>query len=388
MEISKTINKDKIALVAVGYNRLDSMKRLLDSLQSARYEKNDIPLVISIDASGDTALYDFVRNFGWKHGEKYVNIQDNRLGLKNHILQCGDLTEYFRAVVILEDDIFVSEYFYNYVESAVDYYEKDARVGGISLYQNEHVSNKPIYFQKDGSDTYLKQTPASWGECWTKKQWELFREWYKDFSDDKFEHIDMPDYIKSWKRAWSKYYMAYLIETNRYFVFPHDSHTTCFGDAGEHSAIASTYGQANLLCGKKKYFFKPFEEMVRYNIYMVNESVYEWAGYTKDQLCVDWYGNNHNFNHCRYILTPYQLPFKVVKSYGLSMRPIELNIKYNIKGSNLYVYDSADGNANAIGKPETLATMNYHIRTLDFKMGARYVYRQLVSILKNKIFRK
>lgn len=378
-------NKNKIALVAVGYNRLSSMKRLLDSLQRAYYENNDIPLVISIDASGDTDLYDFVRGFEWQHGEKYVNIQVSRLGLKNHIIQCGDLTRFFRAVVILEDDVFVSEYFYNYIEKAVDFYEKDDRVGGISLYQNELIQNKPIYFQKDGSDTYLKQTPASWGECWTSKQWCLFKDWYNSFSDDRFERIDMPDYIKSWTRAWSKYFMAYLIETNRYFVFPYDTHTACFGDAGEHSSIASTYGQANLLCGKKHYFFRPFDEMVRYDIYMTNEKVFEWAGFPKEQLCVDWYGNNKNIYQCRYILTPYHLPYKIIKSYGLSMRPIELNIKYNIEGNDLNIYDTIDGKANASGRPETLSTINYHIRRLDVKMGAKYIYKQYMSILKHKL---
>ena len=129
--------KDKIAVVAVGYNRINSMKRLLNSLQNAKYPNNDIPLVISIDCSGDERLYEYVEQFPWEHGPKFVNIKKERLGLKNHILQCGDLTKYFKAIILLEDDIFVSEFFYDYAVKVVNFYYEDSRIGGISLYQIE-----------------------------------------------------------------------------------------------------------------------------------------------------------------------------------------------------------------------------------------------------------
>ena len=93
--------KETVAIVAVGYNRLDSMKRLLNSLLQANYPIDDIPLVISIDCSGETMLYDYVKDFNWPFGQKYVNIQEERLGLRNHIYQCGDLTEFFKGVIVL-----------------------------------------------------------------------------------------------------------------------------------------------------------------------------------------------------------------------------------------------------------------------------------------------
>ena len=105
-------NKEKIAIVAVGYNRKKSLERLLSSLEVAYYQHEDIPLVISIDASGDEEVYALAREYNWTHGEKYVNIQQERLGLKNHIYQCGDLTKYFKAIILLEDDLYVSPYFY------------------------------------------------------------------------------------------------------------------------------------------------------------------------------------------------------------------------------------------------------------------------------------
>ena len=92
MQLDDINNKSKIAIVVVGYNRIKSIRRLLTSLSNAHY-RQEVPLIISIDCSGDTELYEYVRNFEWKHGTKYVNIQEHRLGLKEHIFQCGDLTK-------------------------------------------------------------------------------------------------------------------------------------------------------------------------------------------------------------------------------------------------------------------------------------------------------
>lgn len=384
MEMNKKENKSKVALVAVGYNRLSSIQRLLTSLQNAQYEHDDIPLVISIDASGDKVLYDYVRKFEWQHGEKYVIIQEKRLGLKEHILRCGDLTHSFRGVIILEDDIFVSEHFYRYVEQAVDFYYEEDRIGGISLYQNEMMRGLPVIYMKDGSDTYLKQAPASWGECWTDKQWNKFRSWYNTFTDERFQELDLPEHIKQWKKAWSKYYYAYLIETRRYFVFPHVSHTTCFGDAGEHSSVSSSVGQANLLMGCPNYYFKPFDEMVRYDSYDNNEALYEWLGLSQEELCIDLRCNKINIRKCRYILSPAIKNYKIIRSFAMTMRPIELNIKYNIEGNDLFVYDTIDGNANAIEKKLPLSIAFYYLRSFNYGLLKNLV----ISNYKKQIFRR
>lgn len=378
-------SKDKIAIVAVGYNRLQSMKRLLGSIQEAQYPNDDIPLVISIDCSGDMALYDYVQSFEWKHGTKYVNIQNERLGLKNHILQCGDLSEHFKAIVLLEDDIFVSEYFYKYIKEAVEFYYDEDRIGGISLYQNEVGGSLPVCFYNDGSDTYLRQSVASWGECWTDKQWSSFRAWLNTFNDDMFAQIDMPEVIKTWKRAWSKYYMAYLIKTNRYFVFPYLSHTTCFSEAGDHSNEGSTIGQVNLMCGAKNYTFKSYDEMTKYDIYLVNKDIYKWTELSENELCVDWRCSSKNLRRCRYIMTPAILPFKVVKTYGMVMRPIELNIKYNIEGNDLFIYDTIDGNGNALDGTMPLSVAHYHLRLFNIRLARKYVTNYYWRSIKRKL---
>lgn len=386
MNLNNLLNKEKIAIVAVGYNRVDSLRRLFSSLLLAQYPNKDVPLYISIDASGDEKVYKYVNEFEWPNGDKYVNIQKERLGLRNHIIQCGNLTQYFKAIILLEDDIFVSEYFYNYVIEAVNSYYEDDRIGGISLYRNEMRGNLPIYSIQDGNDSFLKQSVASWGECWTDKQWNGFSEWYRIHQNDDLLSLDMPVYIQKWKKAWSKFYIAYLIQSNKFFIFPSVSHTTCFSEVGENGSYSSTIGQASLLAGPRKYAFKQFEELTQYDIYGTNRDIYIWIGIEEDSLCVDFYGENPNRKHKRFILTPSLLPYKVIKSFGLSLFPIELNIKYNMLGKGIYLYDTSIQTKNkrcAKGLPVSLAY--YYLKNFNISLIIRYAISYVYHGIRRKL---
>lgn len=378
-------DQNSIAIVVVGYNRLLPLRRLMSSLLRADYGGISVPLVISIDCSGDQEVYDYAQTIEWPYGNKYVNIQEKRLGLKNHILQCGDLSQRFKAIILLEDDIFVSEQFYNYVCSAIDFYQDDERVGGISLFLNEMWgADVPVAYYHDGSDTFLRQLPASWGECWTREQWLKFRQWYKDFRNEDFAKVDIPEYMKEWGNSWTKYFAAYLVETNRYLVYPYVSHTACFSDPGEHYNLMVTLGQSTLQVGKRNYCFRSFEKMTRYDVYGVNCEIYTWLGMSEKDVLIDWYGSNSNLRKCRYILTPIKMPFKVERAFGMYLHPIELNVKYSMEGDELKLYDTMDGSCNIYGKPLSVASANYYLRSFNLKLLVKYVISSYVT----KIIRK
>lgn len=200
-------NKSKVAIVCVGFNRIKSIKRLLESVLNAEYPSNDIPLVISIDCSGDIELYEYVKSIEWPYGQKYVNIQTKRLGLKDHIYQCGDLTDYFKAIILLEDDLYVSPHFYSYTLKVLEAYGDDKRIAQISLYKNERNGyvGLPFVNIQNGADVFLMQDVSTWGECWTKSMWDSFKQWRDSHTEKDILKIDMPYTIKRWTRAWSKY---------------------------------------------------------------------------------------------------------------------------------------------------------------------------------------
>lgn len=390
-------NKNKIAIVVVGYNRLNSIKRLLDSLLDAQYPSNDIPLVISIDCSGCTELYDYVRQFEWPYGEKYVIIQEIRLGLKEHIFRCGDLTEYFKAIILLEDDLFVSPFFYDYVLQAVDAYGDEDRIAEISLYKNERNGyvGLPFIEVQDGSDVFLRQAVSSWGQCWTSMMWTAFKEWYTTNDvEEKIKTADMPVVIKGWERAWSKYYYAYLLDQQKYVLYPHVSLSTNFSEAGEHGNQGNSNEQVVLMQGNFTYKMPSFEKLVRYDIYFNNESIYTWLGMSRDEIILDMYGFHELDKKKKYILTTLELPCQKVRSYGLVFRPWEMNIKNGVSGEGITLYELDEFSVAKKAQRYNKSVGQYFLRAGNHQIirnaaRANFVadIRRLIIRLKNKISR-
>ena len=127
----------KPAIVAVGYNRPESMKRLLQSVCAADYPYNDITLIVSIDQCEMSDMVEAAaRSVEWTHGALHVIRYSERQGLRNHILCCGDLSQKYGAVIILEDDLWVAPSFYNYTLSAVNRYHNEKKLAGIALYSH------------------------------------------------------------------------------------------------------------------------------------------------------------------------------------------------------------------------------------------------------------
>ena len=125
----------KIAIVAVGYNRPDSMNDLLKSIVKADYDSDRVDLIVSIDkGERQSEVISVAEQISWSFGEKIIRAFSERQGLRNHIIQCGDLTEKYDAVVVLEDDLLVSRYFYSYVKQTLKFYQNDPNIAGISLY--------------------------------------------------------------------------------------------------------------------------------------------------------------------------------------------------------------------------------------------------------------
>lgn len=391
MKISDSANKKRIAIVAVGYNRVHSISRLLSSLNNAVFPAEDIPLVISIDCSNNQELYDFVNEFEWNHGEKYVFIQQERLGLKNHIYYCGDLTRYFKGIVLLEDDIVVSRFFYSYVVDAVNYYENDERIAQISLYKNEFNGyvGLPIAYRETGSDVFLSQDVSTWGECWTEKMWNQFKDWLGNHDENYVLSVNMPCMVKNWTRAWSKYYIAYIIDTQKYVLYPKISLSSNYGDAGEHGGGISSTLQVNLLDGPKSFSMDKFENLVKYDIYGNDSSIHEWLGLGAEKLRLDLYDYCPQKMDKEYLLTTAIYPFEVEKSFGLSYRPIELNIKYNQKGDGIFLYKIDKRRGDGLkSKMPTNQVLQYSMqgfsRRFLLKVWIGYVYDRI----KEKLFRK
>jgi len=342
------------AIIIPAYNRDHSLNRLLKSVAEADYPSNDTPLVISVDKGSD-AVVKIAEAFAWNHGPKRVTQHETHLGLKEHILSCGDLSAEYGAVIILEDDLMVSQQFYNYAVAAHSYYSGKEQVAGISLYAYNTAETCFAPFQplEDGNDSYFMQFPSSWGQLWEAQQWQEFRAWFKD--NPKLT-ASAPGFLRHWsKESWKKHYANYLVDTDQYFVYPQKSHTTNFGEPGVNSDRTGLF-QVALDNAKKEYGFVDFNDSI-----IIYDSEFQLLprclnAHTPILKDYEYECDLQGVKELNSIQAPYVLTTRPVanpvQTFGLSMVPIEANIIHNIQGDEIKL--AAKGDVQEEEEPDLL----------------------------------
>lgn len=241
------------AIFIPAFSRPHALDRLLQTLEAARYPNNNIELVISLDGQFHPEVEAVAERFKlvFSHGNVTIIKRTDNIGLRNHILWCGDQTEKFGAIIVLEDDLIVSELFYMYATAAVRHFHDDDQIAGIALYSqryNEYV-NLPFEPLNTMRENYFMQIACSWGQVWTKDQWQNFKQWYVKTNDSDIKKmIEIPEYVRGWpESSWKKYFSAYVACNHKYFVYPYISYTSNCGDmGGHHNSIDSNLTQIAL----------------------------------------------------------------------------------------------------------------------------------------------
>ncbi len=284
----------KILINVVAYNRPNSLKRLLDSIEFCSFEENvnlSIDIRISIDYSGNDECLKIANNFNWKHGSLFVVQNQQNFGLKKHIIHvCNNSLEY-DFFVVLEDDLIISPYFFIFIVKLV--FEEieiisDKNLAQISLY-NPRISEslglcwEPI---QDGYQNYYLQTPSSWGQFYLRDHWIDFIKFYQNFDYDF--SIQLPEHVRNWpsKSSWKKIFFQYILENNKFVFYPRFSLTSNIGDKGTHFHREVFDYRSSLLCSMNfglKLNFSKFDESTA--IYNANLDLLK--GNLVSQLAVD-----------------------------------------------------------------------------------------------------
>ncbi len=379
----------KYGIIIIAYDRLDSIKRLITSLLQAKYSE-PADLIISIDNSGTNVIENYARTIDWIYGKKIIRTFPEKLGLKKHVLTCGNyINEYqYEAAVVLEDDLFAAPDYFNFSVQAVKKYHYNPDIAGISLYSHSWNINadRPFTPLFNGYDVFFMQYPQSWGQVWMKRQWNDFYTWYQK---QKYKTVDfnlIPDNVLNWpESSWLKYHVIYCISEKKYFVYPYHSLSTNFADAGTHYAHSTNKMQVPLSRGRFQdyHFPETFEEAVIYDAYYENIWLEKMIGLEKDSLMVDMYGlkKTYDSGH-RYLLTTKASDFQLLHSYGLQMRPWELNVINNVPGNEIFLYDMKKVNKHKKIKHVSLIHWLYDTR------GEVILKRNFIDIMLHEIFNK
>ena len=379
----------KLGIIVIGYNRIKSLNRLLDSLSMADYESDKVDLIISIDNSGTNEVEDFAKKFVWRYGDKTVKTYAQRLGLRQHILTCGDYVYDFDAVAVFEDDIYVAPTFYTFMKQAVEFYKNDRNIAGISLYSHywSEFNRRPFTPEKTEYDNYFLQYAQSWGQIWLPNQWKEFKSWYEKNSGEIALDDRTPSHITEWpKSSWLKYHIKYCIDRDKYFVYPYISYSTNYVEIGQHCKTSNTVYQVPMVYGHfGNYHFAKFgdEKVPYYDAFFERKISSEHFG-VSGVIEIDLYGNKPIQKDAKYLVSSKRINKKIVKQYGLQLRPQEMNLLLDIQGNDLFLYDLDE----TVEKQDNMSDFDlirwyYDSRVFDYK----YIVRVLGKVIKSKLFK-
>jgi len=337
----------KPVIVIIAFNRVHALKRILNSLDMALCPEGT-KLIISIDNDGtNQEVAEIANEYLWRFGEKEVIYRVERLGLRRHIITCGDLVYQYGSTIIIEEDMVVSPFFYKFVQEALDYYKDSQEIAGISLYRLPYTEACKLPFIPlcDESSIFFAQVPVSLGMAYTVSQWDQFKKWLNINPD--ITHIEgLPLIVKKYWSAssWKKYMYGYMVETNKFFVYPQLSLTSNFNDRGENMYAKSYAGQVGMQMVPIEFKFKSIAESI-----CVYDAYSEILADRLKILCnalndydfeVDLFGQKESFSK-EYVITSKNCK-NSIKGYERAMKPAELNIVYNIPGTELNLTRSED----------------------------------------------
>ena len=315
---------------------------MLKSLEGAEYPVGKIPLIFKTHEGVAAEVWSFVNNYEWLKGPKHCVKDPEALGLDKNLLSCGDFTEQFEAVIVLEDDTVVSPQFYTYTLTAINQQGSQDRLGQISLYRYHYhpILGIPHHLIDDPFDGFYLQKTSTRGQVFTKQQWSGFKSWLKALPNTDSR---LPDYIKKYGPSnWEYLHNWYLIHQNLYTLYPKLSLASNQGPMGTHhsNSIDSGFFQVPIRLRQTKYQLPSFEESQ-----LCYDAFFEWlpekfisssdGALSPDQFDMDLYGCKPMECLQKEMMYTVKTSNSPIKQFGDGLKPIEINLITDNKGRDI-----------------------------------------------------
>lgn len=380
-----------ICISVVTFDRPKSFARLFASLLRGDYAGDTVDLIVSVDGGARSEdMLGAIGTLDWPHGACTIRRMSENLGLRRHILHCGDAVADYDALILLEDDIVVGPDFYKYARWACDHYGGDADVAGISLYApafNE-MAGLPFTPAPSANAVYALQSAQSWGQCWTKAMWTQFRDWYQAHPQTLAPALDMPDRIYSWPdSSWKKFAMKYLVEIGKTWIYPYVSHSTNCSEVGMHNRQLTSLFQVPLAAGDEDLVGQPLESLIHYDIYFerVDAPVSaEIAAVGEGPVTFDLYGTRQAIKGPAQLLTTRSLPRAAAAQIGLQFKPHEVNAEFATSGDAASLYHIAPGETLDLRAYKRRTAVGYYAST-DWRDSLKAGAQGLVGAVARRI---
>ena len=210
------------------------------------------------------------------NGFKKINIQeyDKNNGLARSVIDgVTSIINKYERVIVLEDDLVVSENFLNYMNEALEFYENSENIWSISGYTPTFECLKDY-----NHDVYLSLRASSWGWAtwknrwekidWEIKDWNIFRsdekaiQAFNKGGNDLFKmlEIQMLGKIDSWAIRWC--YSQF--RNNAFTIYPRESKIVNIGfdEKGTHNSN-----------GEERWFSTLSSKVVKFDSVIIDENM-------------------------------------------------------------------------------------------------------------------
>ena len=174
-----------LRIVVLAYNRAESLRKCLMSLNTVDYEGSKVSLHVWIDRHNETntlhaPTLKVATTFTFLYGTYSYHIQPNHVGIQGQWLNTWRPSKNCTEIaLILEDDMTVSRYFWRWLRAAHVAYGNRADVSGYGLAHPgmEHVHatflDIPAMY-----NVYLYRVICTWGFAPRAESWRQFQNWF------------------------------------------------------------------------------------------------------------------------------------------------------------------------------------------------------------------
>lgn len=249
--------KSLAPIVLFAYQRPEHTRSVLDALlrNPLAIESDLIVFVDGPKATADETKTDAVCElFDGLHGFKSVEVHRSSVnrGLARSITEgVSAVVEKRGRVIVLEDDIVVSEYFLQYMNDALEVYQHDTNVASIHGYTYPIGSSLPATYFLKGADCWGW---ATWDRAWAEYNENgsellarlLRSPGLRDFDfDGSTSYVAMlRDQIRGKNDSWAVRWYASAFLADMYTLYPGRSLVQNIGldGSGAHCGVSDRYG--------------------------------------------------------------------------------------------------------------------------------------------------
>ena len=207
-----------ITVVVLTMNRVHSLSRLLNSLESADYGTDPVALEIKIDYSSESEHTAAVANaFRFSHGPKKVSVSNQNKGLALSWFDAWTPHDETSLGIILEDDVEVAPAWYKWVKGAWGAYLHRKDIGGVTLQRQVLIPVRPPIQREivNNHEPFLYSLVGSIGFAPHPAWWIKFTNWIRSVNF-RTVYVGTPELITShwWKHSnrkhmWTQHFIHF-----------------------------------------------------------------------------------------------------------------------------------------------------------------------------------